>query len=74
MAGKKENIPKMWELLKKEGIDLGPPVTLHENVYLGCGQRPLEPDLAMIALKRCLSVSVTLVLMANLLHPQVGTP
>ena len=48
MAGKKENIAPMWESLRKEGIDLEPPVPLHKNVYLDCGQKVLQPDLEMI--------------------------
>ena len=52
MAGKKVNIPKMWERLEQEGIDLEDPVPVHENVYLGCGQKPLQPDLKTIAQKR----------------------
>ena len=52
MAGKKENISPMWEALRKEGIDLEPPVPLHRNVYSGCGQKVLQPDLGMIANKR----------------------
>ena len=42
----------MWESLRREGIDLELPVPLHRNVYLGCGQNVLQPDLEMIANKR----------------------
>ena len=52
MAGKAENLKPMWELLRKEGLDLEPAVSLKSNVYLGCGQRDVEPPLALIAAKR----------------------
>jgi hypothetical protein len=52
MAGKKESIKPMWELLRKEGLDLEPSVSLKENVYLGCGQKEIEPPLALICQKR----------------------
>ena len=52
MAGKKENVAPMWDSLRKEGIDLGPPVPLKQNVYLGCGQKVIEPNMALISQKR----------------------
>ena len=42
----------MWEALKKEGIDLKPPVPLQTNTYLGCGQHPVKPDMNLIAKRR----------------------
>ena len=52
MAGTKSNLQPMWDLLRKEGLDLEPAVSLKSNVYLGCGQREVKPDLKMIATKR----------------------
>ena len=52
MAGKKENIAPMWESLRKEGIDLEPPVPLSQNVYLGCGQEVVKPNMALSSQKR----------------------
>ena len=37
MGGKKHNLELMWKELGKH-LDLEPPVPLHNNVYLGCGQ------------------------------------
>ena len=45
MAGKQANIAPMWERLRKEGIDLEPPVTLSENVYVGCGQKVVKSNM-----------------------------
>ena len=52
MAGKQGNISPMWEALTKQGIDLEPPVSLKTNTYLGCGQRPMKPNLNLIAKRR----------------------
>ena len=52
MAGLKENIPKRWARLTNAGIDLDPAVKIHENVYLGCGQRVLEPNAEIVLAKR----------------------
>ena len=52
MAGKQANIAPMWERLRKEGIDLEPPVPLSKNVYLGCGQKVVKPNMAFISQKR----------------------
>ena len=52
MAGKKENIAPMWASLRKEGIDLEPPVSLSENVYLGCGQKAIKPNMDIVNQKR----------------------
>ena len=35
VVGRKENIPKMWKMLRKE-VDLEPETELSNNVYLGC--------------------------------------
>ena len=42
----------MWEALKKEGIDLEPPVPLQTHTYLGCGQHPVKPVMNLIAKRR----------------------
>ena len=52
MAGIKENIAPMWELLRSKGLDLEPAVPSKSNVYLGCAQRELEPDYDLIHAKR----------------------
>ena len=52
MAGKKEHFTPMWDSLRKEGIDLEPPVPLSQNVYLGCGQKIVQPNMALISQKR----------------------
>ena len=51
MAGKAQNIPAMWKALIAAGLDLEPPVPLHSNVYLGCGQRELKVDPELVAAK-----------------------
>ena len=52
VAGKNASVPKMWKILKEEGLDLEPPVPLNSNIYLGCGQRDLEPDFEILLQKR----------------------
>ena len=47
MAGKEDNLPKMWKILRKT-LDLGPPVPMEGNVYLGCGQENFQPKLAEV--------------------------
>ena len=56
MAGSAENIPKMRKTIAA-GIDLEPPVPLHSNVYLGCGQRGLAIDSELVTV-RCFIVCV----------------
>ena len=51
MAGRSENIGPMWAAMKAAGLDLEPSVPLCKNVYLGCGQMDVEPDLALISQK-----------------------
>ena len=51
MAGLKENIAPMWDLLRKNGLELEPAVSLKSNVYLGCSQREVEPDQKLIDAK-----------------------
>ena len=51
MAGLKENIAPMWNLLRKNGLELEPAVSLKSNVYLGCSQREVEPDQKLIDAK-----------------------
>ena len=41
LAGKKQNINPMCEVLNKE-VDLGEPTSFLDHVYLGCTQRPCE--------------------------------
>ena len=76
MAGKKENIAPMWDSLRKEGIDIEPPVPVNQNVYLGCGQKVIKPNMALKAQKRemfqRICASATLVRLASLLLPQGG--
>ena len=43
MAGKKENLRKMWDTLGKK-LDLEPPTSMDGNVYLGCGQEEFTPS------------------------------
>ena len=41
LAGKKQNLDPMWNLLNKE-VDLGEPTSFLDHVYLGCTQRQCE--------------------------------
>ena len=41
LAGKKQNLDPMWNVLNKE-VDLGEPTSFLDHVYLGCSQRPCE--------------------------------
>ena len=41
LAGKKQNINPMWNVLNKE-VDLGEPISFLDHVYLGCTQRKCE--------------------------------
>ena len=41
MAGKKQNIDRMWKVLSKD-VDLGQPTSSLDNVYLVCTQRQCE--------------------------------
>ena len=41
LAGKKQNIDSMWNVLMKQ-VDLGEPTTYLDHVYLGCTQRECE--------------------------------
>ena len=51
MAGRKENIAPMWDLLRKKGLELEPAVSLKSNVSLGCSQREVQPDQKIIDAK-----------------------
>ena len=42
----------MWDQLRKEGLELEPAVSLRSNIYLGCGQKEVQPDLQLISAKR----------------------
>ena len=44
MVGKKENLSDMWKKIRRD-IDLEPETELAENVYLGCNQREVRPEL-----------------------------
>ena len=52
MAGKKENIGPMWDTLRANGLELEPAVSLKSNVYLGCAQREVIPDMDLVFAKR----------------------
>ena len=41
LAGKKQNIDPMWDVLNKE-VDLGEPTSFLDHVYLGCTQRQCQ--------------------------------
>ena len=41
LAGKKQNINPMWNVLDKD-VDLGEPTSFHDHVFLGCTQRQCE--------------------------------
>ena len=41
LAGKKQNIDPMWNVLNKE-VDLGDPTPFLDHVFLGCTQRQCE--------------------------------
>ena len=41
LAGKKQNLDPMWNLLNKE-VDLGEPTSFLDHVYLGCTQRQCQ--------------------------------
>ena len=47
MAGKKENLKPMWELLQKH-LTLDPPTPISGGVYLGVNQHSIEPPEDMI--------------------------
>ena len=52
MAGKKENIGPMWATLRANGLELEQAVSLKSNVYLGCAQREIVPDMDLMYEKR----------------------
>ena len=41
LAGKKQNLDRMWKVLNKQ-VDLGEPTSFLDHVYLGCTQRQCE--------------------------------
>ena len=41
LAGKKQNIDRMWKILMKD-VDLGEPTSSLDHVYLGCTQRECQ--------------------------------
>ena len=41
LAGKKQNIDRMWKKLMKD-FDLGEPTSFFDHVYLGCIQREMS--------------------------------
>ena len=58
MVGKRENITDMWNRIRKE-IDLDPETELIENVYLGCNQKEVQPDLQCLNSKNELFKKLT---------------
>ena len=58
MVGKMENIPKMWNTLRKE-VDLEPETELSDNVYLGCNQRLTSPNQSLLDEKNDLFKKLT---------------
>ena len=52
MAGKKENVGPRRATLRSNGLDLEPAVSLKSNVYLGCAQREIQPDMDLLFAKR----------------------
>ena len=52
MAGKTENIGPMWATVRKNGSELEESVSLKSNVYLGCAQREIVPDMDLMFAKR----------------------
>ena len=51
MAGKRENIGGMWDKITKAGLEIDPPVPLHNNVYLGCGQEDVTTEHRLVSIK-----------------------
>ena len=49
--GKAEEISPMWKTLVSNGLELEDPVSLKANVYLGCAQREVVPDMDVIKSK-----------------------
>ena len=47
LAGKKQNIDRMWKVLNKE-VDLGEPTSFFDHENLGCTQRPCEISKDMV--------------------------
>ena len=47
LAGKKQNIDPMWEILMKD-VDLGEPTSFPDHVYLGCTQRECQTSEDMV--------------------------
>lgn len=51
MAGKRENIGLMWDLLRSNGLELEDAISVKSNAYLGCAQREVEPNFDFINAK-----------------------
>ena len=51
MAGKADNMPKMWKQMSGL-LDLEPPVPIEGNVYLGMAQEKVTPDPTLVKEKR----------------------
>ena len=58
MVGKKENLLKMWETMRKY-VDLEPETELSDNVYLGCNQSRASPDQSLLLEKNQLFKKLT---------------
>ena len=58
MVGKRENLADMWNKIRRD-IDLEPETELVENVYLGCNQREVQPELQWLSEKNDLFKKLT---------------
>ena len=56
LAGKKQNIDRMWKVLNKE-VDLGEPTSFLDHVYVGCTQRQCEVSKDIVDNYRAVSES-----------------
>ena len=59
MVGKSENLSAMWKKIRKD-ISLEPETELAENVYLGCNQREVQPELQLLEDKNTLFKKLTI--------------
>ena len=58
MVGKSENLSNMWKEIRRD-IELEPETELAENVYLGCNQREVRPELQWLNNKNDLFKKLT---------------
>ena len=52
LAGKKQNLDQMWNVLMKE-VDLDVPTSFFDHVFLGCTQRECETSKDIVDNYRC---------------------